>query len=137
LFNLILPLVFPGFDGSLIALSGRLDGQMPELLDAAKEAATTVWTIADPKLLLDHRSHQRGGPDLSTKTEDFGSFGLQRRQVRPLLQTQFGCRTWSRLMAQGFCSLRLGLLEPLAHCTLADSECCGDVFLFLSVFIQL
>src|SRR5260370_38614821 len=39
-------------------------------------------------------------------------------------------------MPQSFRSLCFGFLEPLAHCALAYSEGCGDVFLFPSLFMQ-
>src|SRR5258708_33101587 len=38
------------------------------------ETTTIGRIIAAPKLLLDHLSHSLGGPDLSTKAEDFASF---------------------------------------------------------------
>src|SRR5258707_15556658 len=44
----------------------------------AKETTTMSWMIADPKRLLDHRSHPLSGPDLSTETERFGSFATRR-----------------------------------------------------------
>jgi hypothetical protein len=92
--------------------------------------------IADSKLLLDHQSHPLRGPDLSSKTERFGSLRQQRRQLRPLLGTQFGLSPWRWLMPQGLNSLRPGFLEPLAHRSLTDSECGGDVLLFPSLFMQ-
>ena len=39
-------------------------------------------------------------------------------------------------MPQSFRSLCFGILSPLAHCALAYSEGCGDVFLFPSLFMQ-
>ncbi len=94
------------------------------------------WMIADPKRLLDHRSHPLSGPDLSTETERFGSFAQQGGQLGSLLWTQLGRCPRSWLMPQSFRSLCFGILSPLAHCALAYSEGCGDVFLFPSLFMQ-
>ena len=129
-------LVFPRLDVDLIALGGFLDGLLLTILDAAKQAATMGWMIADPKHLFDQLSHPRRGPDLSPKAEGFGSFGQQCRQLRPLLGTQLGCGTRRWLMAQGFHSLRLGLFEPLAHRALCHAQCGSDIFLFPSLFMQ-
>src|SRR5258708_556660 len=39
-------------------------------------------------------------------------------------------------MPQGFDSLCLRFFEPLAHCTLRDPKCSGNLFLFPSLFMQ-
>jgi hypothetical protein len=106
------------------------------ILKTAKETTAMSRMIAHPELLLDHRSHPLRGPDLSTEAERFGSFGQQGGQLGSLLPTQFGRRPRSWLMPQRFRSLCFGILSPLAHCPLAHSECCSDVFLFPSVFMQ-
>src|SRR6266851_3964599 len=129
-------MLFPALDRGLITLGGLLDGFLLTLLETAKETTAMGPMIADPKLSLDHLSHPRGGPDLSTEAEGLRSFAQQAGQLRSLLRRQFRRGTGCWLMTQSLRSLHSGILSPLAHRTLADSQCASDVFLFPSVFMQ-
>jgi hypothetical protein len=72
-------LLFPRLNRSLITLGGLLDGFLLTIPEMAKQTAAMGWMITHPKLLLNHLCHSRRRPDLSTKTEGFGSLLQQGR----------------------------------------------------------
>jgi hypothetical protein len=117
-------------------LARFFDGFLSTLFQGTKETTTMGRMIAHPEHVLHHGRDPRCSPDLTTKSEGFGSFGQFLRQLRQLLSRQFwgGSRRW--LMLQRLRSLYSRLFEPLAHCAFTDAQRFGDVFLFPSGFMQ-
>src|SRR5260370_25108414 len=104
-------MLFPALDRGLITLGGLLDGFLLTLLETAKETTAMGPMIADPKLSLDHLSHPRGGPDLSTEAEGLRSFAQQAGQLRSLLRRPIQRATC--------CWLRTPTLRCLPSCRLS------------------
>lgn len=129
-------LLFPGCNRSLIALACLLDGLLPTLLEATKEATGMSTMRADTELLPDHLHYPRCRPDLPSKSEGFRSSRQQAGQLRHVFGAQLRFPAGRRLMSQGLDSLCFRFLEPLTDCALAHSKCGCDVFLFPSGFTQ-
>ena len=92
--------------------------------------------IAHAKLALDHLSNSRGGPDLPTKPERFGSSRQQCWQLSHLLRLQLRWGTRRGMVTQPFFPLCFATADPLADGSFGDPEGSRDVFLLPSLFVQ-
>jgi hypothetical protein len=87
------------------------------------------WMRADPTRLLDHVGDPRGGPDLSTEPEGFGTFCQQGGHRGLVVLAPFPWATRRRLMTPRVRSLCVGLVDPLAHRTLGHAKGFRDLLL--------
>jgi hypothetical protein len=85
-----------------------------------------IGMVANAKLVPDNCGDALGGPDLAEEPEGLGTPGEQTEELCELLGGQPGPGAGRRLAVQGFGASLARSLQPLADCTLADTQGLGD-----------
>ena len=95
-----------------------------------------AWMVAHSELALDHLGDSSACPNLSAEPKRFSPLVQQAGQLRQVLGTQLRLRTWSWMSMQGWLSLCLASLEPLADGSFAHSQGSNYIFLLPSLLPQ-